>query len=57
MRKYLYSNLYRIKNIEDLEAIVAGFKEVREKALEDAAKIAQANARGKSCPILSMHTT
>ena len=53
MRKYLY----RIKNIEEFEAIVELFKEVREKALEDAAKIAQANARGKSCPILSMHTT
>ena len=53
MRKYLY----HIENIEEFEAIVELFEEVREKALEDAAKIAQANARGKSCPILSMHTT
>ena len=53
MRKYLY----RIENIEDFEDIVADINEVREKALEDAAKIAQAKARGKSCPILSMHTT
>ena len=53
MRKYPY----RIENIEELEAIVADIEEIRKKALEDAAKIAQAKARGKSCPILSMHTT
>jgi len=44
VRKYLY----RIENIEMFEDIVADIKEIREKTLADAAKIAQANARGET---------
>ena len=46
--------LHRIDNIETFETIVADMKDLREKTLEEATKISQANARGKSCPISSM---